>query len=109
MSKCLKDLQKLWYDKIKANGFSDIEYPSGQLKSFSASIHKMEEAKLYFAICNDFLNQYPFSSHLDQNIWQCHCEGWSIRQTAKILDIGKDKVTYRLSKLKLIMEYWRKN
>ena len=109
MSKPLKDLQQLWYDKIKANGFTDIEYPSGQLKSFSASIHKMEEAKRYFAVCTDFLNSYLFDSDLDKNIWTCHCEGWSRRQIAEILDIGENKVKYRLNKLKLIMEFWRKS
>lgn len=108
MSKCLENLKKEWYARIKADGFSDIEYPSGHLKKFNVSIHKMEEAKRYFTVATDFLNQYIFDSELDRNIWDCHAQGFSIRQTAQILKIGRNKVKYRLSKLKLIMEYWRK-
>jgi hypothetical protein len=108
MTKCLKTLQKEWYKKIEAQGFTDIEYPTGQVKKFQASIHKIEHTQKYFSIAQDFLNNFTFNSELDKQIWALHCEGWSYRQTAKILNIGTNKTQYRMTKLKTIMEIWRK-
>lgn len=108
MSKHLKILQQEWYDKIKQDGFKDIEKPSGRLSNTSPK-HKITiSATLsYFDICQDFLNRYYFTSDLDLEIWQLHCEGFSRRQTARILKINPSKVRYRLDNLKMVLKYWR--
>lgn len=105
-----KDLQTEWYQKIKDDGFLDIEYPSAQLKLVSPNFtsEKILTTQRYYSICSDFLHKYHFNSDLDREIWQLHSEGFSLRQTAKILKIGHEKTRYRLNKLKIILDIWRK-
>ena len=109
MQKKFSDLQKEWYERIKQEGFVDIEYPSSRPKyEYIESAEKLISTQNYYSICADFLKDYNFSSELDREIWNLHSEGYSIRQTGSILKIGFNKVDYRLKKLKIILNIWRK-
>jgi hypothetical protein len=116
-----KKLQKKWYNKIKKLGFVDVEKyadisPSSDLK-FSL-IKPIEGIKpqyrwnfsneKHFRIAQNFLTHGTFASFLDQKIWECYCEGLSIRQTVKELHkIGikysRFVVNERLKNLKVEM------
>lgn len=97
----VKKLQKEWYDKLKSNGFEDIESPqNGLLKVWHSHYFQnhfnveLYEAKLnYFTTAGRFLNAFTFASQLDRSIWAAHTEGKTIRAIAKALQTEGTKIT----------------
>lgn len=99
-------LQKIWYDKLKETGFYDIEKPSGILKAeiyhveWKKALNERESREAYRDWAQTFLNRYRFKSELEKRVWECHCDGLSIRETAKALGQTRYFVESRLKQLK---------
>lgn len=96
--KSLKDLQKIWYEKLEKDGFEDIERNEYRLKVSSnifsrktgrsqSSLTPIAQAakRDYYTMATHFLNTYPFETTLERNIWMYHSEGISRRDIIKIL------------------------
>ncbi len=89
-----KKLKKLWYDKLKASGFHDIESNSRQFSGgslnwkFNSEWTKAypQQAKLdYYSLATQFLNMHKFPSKVHEVIWAYHSEGISIRSIVNLL------------------------
>lgn len=106
-------LQQEWYDKLKEQGFKDIERKNqddwlkdevhtSTLKN--AHINRISREKYFEKAC-EFLHRFDFDSELDKLIWEQHCDGKSIREIAKELlkEEGKRGIVFiRIKKLKSI-------
>lgn len=89
-TKEFKVLEDLWYKKLKATGFEDIE-PGKKYLKFSAegymsrSSNKGREAYFaskeeYFRLAGHFLYDHQFENETDRFIWERHAEGESLRE-----------------------------
>jgi len=87
--KDLKDLQSIWYKKLKDNGFNDIEDTSTEgrlLKSWHSFRYKEDEEKtVYYEKAHDILNSHHFKKEEYRAIWEMHCEGLSEREISERL------------------------
>lgn len=98
----LNKLQKLWYSKLKADGFEDIEQENGMLKEWSSKFYTSQfketngtkaEDKIpinyakaeYYRLAEHFLNSHKFKNRLESLIWNLHSQGMSFREIAKKL------------------------
>lgn len=82
-------LQKLWYKKLKNEGFNDIEHGSGFLdRSYTKSNRtplEIEVIQHYYSLAHQLLNNHKFEDKIEQIIWEYHTEGLSAREIANIL------------------------
>ncbi len=93
-SKEFKALKKEWYDKLKENGFEDIEHLDNSLARYESYHHAerynddiKRDAKIYYYDkAEKFYQNYKFSSEKDKTIWKFHKEGISVRNIVKQLD-----------------------
>lgn len=130
----LKSLTKVWYDKLKDEGFDDIEQDEDTLTTWSSVFYKSQfvndsslgndtktryetkavinEAKAqYYRLAEHFLNDHIFQTRLEKNIWALHVEGKSYREIAKTLRatsrklmLNKDNVQIIVQKLEILMK-----
>lgn len=114
-----KALQNKWYQKLKEEGFKEIEdtdSPKEFLKSWHShyffhrySADEIQEGQDYFRMCDDFYWRYAsFKNKTEKEIWRLHSEGYSRRKIAILLlqqkkQISDSSVQIILSKLKKIM------
>ncbi len=103
MEESFAKTQKIWYDKLKKEGFNDLEWinhatGAGQngpyLKESSPPINeqKMEEHINHFAKCSRYLHYGKFKTPLHKKVWAMYCEGISYRNMMKKLKKeGKNK------------------
>lgn len=86
-----RKLQKEWYDRLEKEGFKDIESEKGFLKEWSSwfdthyTAQTFESKRQYYVFAERFLLAYSFENNIEKKIWECHCEGKSIRATVEIL------------------------
>lgn len=87
------ELKNEWYERLKKEGFHDIEDHREHIQSGSTK-RRFEERhqeyselgdcfaakRRYFELAESFLNSYAFRSPLHQFIWQYHTEGLSLRE-----------------------------
>jgi len=103
MHKDLKTLQSEWYEKLKNEGFEDIEDTENRTKTMVRAFK--DESKLaYYEKANAFLEDYEFDSPEDAIVWRYHCIGKATRQIASELEISKshaDRIIQRLKKIML--------
>lgn len=91
----LKSLISHWYQKLKQDGFQDIEQQDSHqnLKDWH-SFHFSERfnettfsiRENYYQKATTFYNEYEFSTPLEKEIWKLHSEGLSLRTIANIID-----------------------
>jgi hypothetical protein len=82
-----KKLQDEWYQKIKKDGFIDIENESKGDENIKPKDYFFEDNVInYFKLCQEFLAQKKIKSHLNRFIFEKHCEGVSNRNIAKLLE-----------------------
>lgn len=97
----LKTLKEVWYKKLKADGFEDIEKDEHSLKDWSSrfairhSIEEMTAKQIYYRMANHFLNEWEFASILDKVIWEYHTNGISVRDISFSLSKAKIDKTSR--------------
>lgn len=109
-------LRDLWYDKLKAEGFEDIEDSEYTIKVWSSRFAKLKDVDTwqqkadYYYIANHFLNSYEFDSELEKIIWEYHTNCISIRditqllRDTKVLDTNRDYIWLIIKRLKAIMK-----
>lgn len=94
-----KSLQKLWYDKLKASGFNDIEcgelgsqYEThGYLKNSKTAPKRVQTIDFdiytstleYYSIAGEYLHTHKWTDYIEQQIWEQYCNGQTLRQIAK--------------------------
>jgi hypothetical protein len=114
------NLQRSWYAQLASNGFEDIEQvmDDGSIGTYTKNAvgingqrytaEELGESQDYYISASQFLYDHTFESELEREIWECFCNGDSIRDTIKNVSI---KVSYRkcrnvINRLKmLLVEY----
>lgn len=84
-----KKLQKEWYDKLKAEGFKDIEN-GRESNTVWQDAHVVNNGKYnrfytnidYYRSAGIFLHHYSFESPTDRAVWELHTNGASFRDIA---------------------------
>jgi IS30 family transposase len=110
--KQLKRQQKIWYAKLKKEGFKDIEYADGSLKGHAKkrSFVQQQATQEYYYLCYHFLHEYKFDSELERIIWEYHTNGLSARdiavtlKKAKIIKLSHQSVWIRIKRHENIMK-----
>ena len=96
-------LKDKWYDKLKAEGFNDIESDENNLKEWDTSIFSRYDQNTigakeeYFRLAGQFLNSHKFEDAREKLIWELHAEGLSFNDIAKKLKSKRYKVCSRSS------------
>jgi hypothetical protein len=104
-----ESLKKLWYQKLKDEGFKDAELPNGTLAQWSNllvkthSLEQMQAKQSYFQMADRFLGEYPFETPLDQIVWEYHSNGLSVREISQVLDKVTEKPHSKDTVHRLIM------
>lgn len=112
----LAKLQKIWYGKLKKEGFNDIEANECQLKVWTNSAvsgysqAEIDAKQIYYRLANHFLTEYEFETILDKVIWEYHVNGVGIRAIAdelfrvlKVPRMGRQTVYRIIKRLQKIM------
>jgi hypothetical protein len=93
-----KELEQIWYSKLKAGGFEDIEQSTGDrlLKEWDSNFFRNQFCKVkyeatlgYYNKAKQILLSYGFKNEIQKTIWELHCTGISERKIAD--QIGKYK------------------
>lgn len=93
-NKELLKLQRLWYKRLKAEGFADIESmdADGSMDSpmmsrtASGLAYRYDESvEEYYRLARHFLYQGAFESDIAKHCWELHAEGSSYREIVKSL------------------------
>jgi len=86
-------LKDEWYQKLKDDGFDDVEQDENKLKKWSSGSNRFHgeplnwEAKAtYYQMASSFLEEYKFATKREQIIWEYHANGLSTREIAKTLN-----------------------
>ena len=86
-----KALQDKWYEKLKRNGFKDIEQGEeyGRMllpfnsERFATNKEYNRDKEQYYRLAGQFLHSYKFKNHTEMRIWELHSQGVSVRNIAK--------------------------
>lgn len=88
-------LKKIWYAKLKREGFVDIEISVNrdpvELLNRRSKANQFSETWIrskmqYYRYADQFLNEYEFKTNLDRSIWEYHTNGISSRKISGILN-----------------------
>lgn len=106
-TKEFKKLNKLWYGKLKKEGFEDIERKdkTGQKEErvVNSPLHyiaknytllQFEVKEEYYRMAGQFLHEHKFKSLYEREVWELHSNGVSIRNIVKKLKARK-QTAYR--------------
>lgn len=111
----LSKLQKEWYQKLKDEGFEDIELNSNLelrqhgLKKQESNINNLEDKLEYARYGSQFLNDHEFLTEFDKNIWSLHLNGVSYHKIALECKTNRSQVSNILTRLnKSFFEYVKK-
>jgi hypothetical protein len=110
-SKELSKLQKIWYSKLKKEGFEDIESfdktmePRDMLKgnqSISKWMKQQESGNEdYYTAARAYIHTYKFSCAKHKKMWALHSEGKSFRVISEsIKDMSYAQVKYAVTQIK---------
>ena len=111
----LIELRKYWYDKLKKNGFKDIETIHGTIKDWPAARlrrdytpERFKEKQTYYQIASQVTWEYCFESPLEKQIWELHSDGYSLRDISKKIrtdqnKMNKDKIKKIIGKISQIV------
>lgn len=113
MSDEYEKLKKIWYDKLKASRFHDIEmnhkkpFLKGGASNRKFTNTEANQARQEYGIMiYQFLHSHKFESELHKTIWAYYTEGISIRKTAELLkEAGIGKYYKRSNKKKPLSTY----
>jgi hypothetical protein len=108
-----KKVQAHWYQKLKNEGFKDIEDTRSEDRLlltwhsryfvYKYSSLGFQSKQVYFEMAQDFLNEHPFASDWDIQVWTLHTEGLSIREIARKLDTKRCRVELTIKRLRALM------
>jgi hypothetical protein len=105
-----KKLEKVWYDKLKGEGFEDIENTQTSdrmLKEWDFNFFRnqfnqvqYESTLEYYERANRLLSSFGFKNEVHRRIWELHCEGQSERKIAsQLTKCKKSMVHYIISNI----------
>lgn len=109
-------LRAIWYEKLKTEGFHDIESNDDNLKVWSSrfarenSIEVWQAKSTYYIMATNFLHDYNFKSPLERIVWEYHSNAISVRDTVDILSstgvssLGRDAIWLIIKRLEKIMK-----
>lgn len=89
-----KSLEVIWYQKLKEDGFKDIEDTSMEgrpllcwhnFKFKNIPNIKIESSKIYYEKAKTLLMNHIFENETEKTIWSLHSEGLSKRQIEKVI------------------------
>lgn len=96
-------LQAYWYQVAKDSGFEDAEKPSGGLKkALERRFIKVQDHKAvnkYYRLASEILYTHTFSTTQEQQIWDYHSRGWSLRKIAAELKLPLKTVDLAVIKI----------
>lgn len=108
-----KQLQKIWYQKLKDSGFNDAEDTTNEdgymlvwHSSYFYSRYTPEtykEKQDYYRLASSFTSLYEFISQQERDIWNLHAEGQSLRTIAAHSNLSVYQVYKIIKKLTTIM------
>lgn len=113
-----KQLRKVWYDKLKAEGFVDIENTNTDYQDINVQssqwarkryVEDVPARQAYYYMANTFLNEHEFVSSLEKVIWDYHSNALSYRKIADTLEKAgvkhhrRWKINQIVKRLKAIM------
>lgn len=100
--KTFNKLQAFWYEKLRLEGFVDIEdvrLANRPLKSWHSTKYgdlpkvNIEATTTYFSLARNLLDTFQFKHEVHRLIWEMYCNGVSGREIAnKIKHWKKSKV-----------------
>ena len=111
----LKELEKIWYQKLIDNGFEDIEVTSepgrplkewdfnfcrvvkGEGKNIDLPL-KIASTRQYFIQARKLLDTHKFKNQDYKEIWALHCEGVTEREIAVRLKVYKKSMVHYVIK-----------
>jgi hypothetical protein len=106
--KGFKELQRIWYEKIKEKGFEDIEdtkNPERPLKCWHSFKFKLKPIvqtnaqKDFFEMASGLLHSFHFKTKHYRKIWRLFCEGQKEREIARKLKIPKSTVHWIIARI----------
>lgn len=115
-NKNFNKLRDKWYKKLEASGFKDAETTKGKLKISAKEvlrdyrINTKQSKEDYFAMADQFLNEYSFDSNFEKIIWEYHCNGLGVHaivdtlRKAKIAKTNRTSIGLIISTLREIMK-----
>lgn len=108
--KSFKELKAMWYKKLDASGFQDIEerhvdklkdYHSYHFRAHEPIVAETKRA--YFEAASDFLNFSPLKG-LRRRIWELHAAGKSVSEIGKEVKLCKSSVQFHINKVRALMK-----
>ncbi len=108
-NKEFKQLQAVWYKRLKKEGFDDIEEPSGHLRqqhhyryALRYGVSGFASKEEYYRLAGQFLFEHVFADAREKMIWTLHAEGLPVDAMLKKLKSAKYKISrphvYRIIK-----------
>lgn len=108
-----------WYQRLKNEGFLDIEKPSvdyaSELKRFN-STNNFKEAQIeYYEKAKEFLNNYNFPEESHRLLWELHSQGMTERKILKWvieknipLNVNKNTMGHSKGQIYRILKTYKK-
>lgn len=115
MSNDLEKLQKIWYQKLKDEGFKDIEDPEGPRDGGRGAprVDNLDEIQMqaireYYTMARHFLVEFKFKNLIDRLVWEDYSEGVPVRTISVNLKAkghikAKSSIWQRIKKLEKLM------
>lgn len=92
-------LKTEWYQKLKDEGFEDIEY--GMEHGLLKGLPKLNtESQNYFITASKMAHDYEFVDEYEEVIWRLHVDGKTVEYIAKLLKVTPSKIQRRLDSLR---------
>ena len=96
-------LHDKWHKKLESSGFYDCEEfdsPLQLMKAYESERFRVMytgdeflSQQRYYELATQLLHDHTFRDMKDQRIWQMHCEGENIKDTAEKLKLKREYVT----------------
>jgi hypothetical protein len=112
MTQNFRELQKVWYQRLKDEGFVDIEETPDLANASKKNIKYLstnrEAIEGYQARADQFLHDYEFKNKFEHGVWELVTEGYSVRSIAVIIssagtEVSKSTVGRTIARLRDIM------
>lgn len=100
----LKALEREWAAKLRADGFQDIESPSGIVQSWDARSDGNLQDTAALAEDRARGEQLRFEKEFDAKVWELHVDGLSNRKIAEKLCVYRKLVNQTMWRLQAQLE-----
>lgn len=100
------ELKDQWYQKLKEEGFEDLEDESQYIKKiqhlhfFRWTPLKIQTQRDYYIHCEYFLNSHSFKKEQHRKIWELYTKGVPFRKISEKVDQGLKEVHQTVKRLR---------